>query len=245
MAREFADNGARVSVVARSHEALALVAKDVKGTAFTVDLLDSGQVDDLIPQVETEVGPIDVLVNNAGMETTAWFHEESVQTIREVARLNLEAPMVLTRAVLPHMLGRGHGHIVFTSSLAGSAGFPGLAAYSATKAGLNNLTAALRLELRDTPIGFTLVAPGPVDTQMWDHLEEAAQLDPMLKRLRLLQLLPKKSPELLAKRTVAAVAANRRHVRVPRRLSTTFWLGESPRRIFEVVLAGVPLGGKK
>ena len=244
MAREFAAKGSRVSLAARSHTAITTLAAEVKGTAFTVDLLDPVQVDDLIPRVEDEVGPIDVLVNNAGVENTSWFKDETVQRIRDVIRLNLEAPLVLTRAVLPHMLTRGHGHLVCTSSLAGTAGFPGLAPYSASKAGLNNFVAALRLELRDSPIRLTLVAPGPVDTEMWDHLEQTADLAPMLKRLRVLQLIPKKSPELLARRTVAAVSANRRHVRVPRRLSATFWLGESPRRVVEAVLTGVPLGGR-
>jgi uncharacterized protein len=245
MAQRFADEGAQVSLAARSHDVITALATKVKGTAFTVDLLDPQQVDDLVPQVETEVGPIDVLVNNAGVETTHLFHAESVERIREVARLNLEAPMVLTRAVLPRMIERGRGHVVFTSSIAGSAGFPGLAAYCATKAGLNNLTSALRLELRDSAINFTLVAPGPVDTQMWDALEDTTDtFGPMLKRLRMLQLIPKKSPELIARRTVAAVIANKRHVRTPRRLSPTFWLGESPRRVMELVLTGVPLGPK-
>jgi hypothetical protein len=59
--------------------------------------------------------------------------------------------------------------------------------------------------------------------------------------MNLLHLIPKKSPDLIARRTVAAVAADRRHVRTPRRLSATFWLGESPRRIAELLLTGVPM----
>ena len=240
MAAEFAGKGARVSLAARSESELRALAERLKGSAFVVDLVDPEATDGLIGRVEADAGPIDVLVNNAGLETTAWFHIEDPHRIRDVARLNLEAPMMLTRAVLPCMLARGRGHVVFTSSLAGSTGFPGLAAYSATKAGLNNFTSAVRLELRDTPIHFTVVAPGPVDTAMWDHLEETGGLAPMLKRLRSLQLIPKKSPEFIARRTVAAVRADRRHVRTPRRLSATFWLGESPRRITEALMAKVP-----
>jgi uncharacterized protein len=240
MARHFASAGARVSVAARSADALGVIAHQISGTAFEVDLLDPAQVDALVPEVERRVGPIDVLVNNAGVEHTKWLHLEDVDRLREVIRLNLEAPVVLTRAVLPGMLERGRGHLVFTSSLAGTSGFPGLAAYSATKAGLNNFTAAIRLELRDTAIGTTLVAPGPIDTRMWDALEDQDELASMLRRLRRLQLLPKKSPELIGRRTVAAVQNGSRHVRVPRRLSATFWLGESPRRITESLLKGVP-----
>jgi uncharacterized protein len=240
MATSFAAAGAKVSVAARSTDALEKVAARVGGKSFVVDLNDATQVDALIPRVEAEAGPIDILINNAGLETQLWFHNEPPARIREVARLNFEVPLMLTRAVLPGMLERGKGHIVCTSSAAGSAGFPGLVAYSGTKAGLNNFIAALRLELRDTPIKTTLVAPGPVDTQMWDHLEDQKHLEPMLKRLRLLQLIPKKSPEKLASLTVAAVAANRRHVRVPKRNSVTYWLPESSRRLFEAVLTGVP-----
>jgi uncharacterized protein len=240
MARHFASAGARVSVAARSIEALTSLARQINGTSFEVDLLDPAQVDGLIPEVERVAGPIDVLVNNAGLETTEWFHKESPQLVRDVVRLNLEAPIVLTRAVLPGMLERGRGHLVFTSSLAGTSGFPGLAAYSATKAGLNNFTATVRLELRDTAIRTTLVAPGPIDTRMWDALEDETHLAPMLRRLRRLQLIPKKSPDLIGRRTVDAVSHDRRHVRVPRRLSATFWLGESPRRLTEVLLSGVP-----
>ena len=242
MAAAFADAGGRVSVAARSTEALNAVAKRIGGTPFTVDLLDADAVDSLVPAVEAEAGPIDVLVNNAGLENLNWFHDEDVQRIRDVIRLNFEAPLVLARAVLPGMLGRSKGHLVWTSSLAGSASFPTLSVYAGTKAALNNTAATIRLELRDTPVHTTIVAPGPVDTEMWDHLEQSSSSAAMLKRLRLFQLIPKKSPELIARRTVAAVKADRRHVRTPRRLSTQFWLAEAPRRINELVLAKVPLG---
>jgi len=240
-ARRFAKAGARVSVAARSVEPLRRLAGEIGGSAFGVDLLDPHEVDALIPRVESTAGPIDVLVNNAGIENSRWFRQEESAVIRDVVRLNLEAPLVLSRAVLPGMLHRGRGALVFTSSLAGTAGFPGLSVYSASKAGLNNFVGALRLELRETPIALTLVAPGPVDTRMWDALEDEDDFAPMLRRMNGLHLIPKKSPEMLARRTVRAVAKGRRHVRVPRRLSAMFWLGEAPRRLTEVVLARVPL----
>ena len=240
MARRFAKVGARVSLAARNADALAALAAELGGTPFAVDLLDPAAVDALIPRVEAEAGPIDVLVNNAGVETNRWLHLDTPANLRHAIALNLEAPVILTRAVLPGMLARGRGSLVFTSSLAGSAGFPGLAVYAATKAGVNNFAASIRLELRDTPVSVTLVAAGPVDTRMWDALEDQHDFDPMLKRLNLLHLIPKKTPELLAKRTVKAVTAERRHVRVPRRQSLTYWLGESPRRITELALAKVP-----
>lgn len=240
MARRFAAAGARVSLAARTLPALSALAGELGGAAFDVDLLDPAAVDGLIQRVERDAGPIDVLVNNAGVETSQWLHLDEPQHLRDAIALNLEAPVMLTRAVLPGMLERGRGSLVYTSSLAGTAGFPGLSVYAATKAGVNNFVASLRLELRDSPVHLTLVAAGPVDTRMWDTLEDQTDFDPMLRRLNLLHLIPKKSPDLLAKRTVRAVQRDRRHVRVPRRQSLTYWLGESPRRITELALTKVP-----
>lgn len=245
MARAFAAEGANVSLVARSADAIKKLADELDGRAFPADLLDPDQVDELIARIELEAGPIDILVNNAGLETNSHFHKLDPQDIREVTTLNLEVPMVLTRAVVNGMIDRNHGHLVYTSSLAGTGGFPGLTAYGATKAGLSNFVAGLRMELKDTDIHTLVVAPGPVDTQMWDHVEEADDFGPMLKRLRLFQLIPKKTPEFIAKQTIAAVKANRRHVRTPRRLITNGMLREAPSRITETILNGVPLGPQK
>jgi uncharacterized protein len=240
MARRFVAAGARVTLVARSGDLLTALADEIGARAFVADLSDPAEVDALIPAIEADVGPVDVLVNNAGLESSSWFVEEPASVTRSVIRLNLEASLVLTSAVLPGMLARGSGHLVYTSSLAGSTGFPGLATYSATKAGLNNFVAALRIELRDTPVRTTIVAPGPVDTRMWDVLEDSDDFAPMLRRLRRLQLLPKTTPDRVARRTVRAVRAGRRHVRMPHRLSLVFWLSESPRRITDLLLARVP-----
>lgn len=242
LAREFARAGARVSLTARSTDAIEALALEIGGQAFTADLLDPASVDSLIEQVENAAGPIDVLVNNAGLEDHGWFHEGDVAESRRVLHLNLEAPIVLTRNVLPGMIERGRGHLVFVSSLAGTGGFPGMSVYGATKAGLTNFVAALRMELDGSGIHSTVVAPGPVDTDMWDAIEEDDELEPMLKRLRRLQMLPTKSPEMLAKRSIAAVEADRRHVRVPRRLASNHWLREAPTRMTEFLIAGIPVG---
>ena len=242
LAREFAGAGATVSLTARTTAAIEALATELGGRAFTADLLDPASVDSLIERVEAEAGPIDVLVNNAGIEGHAWFHEADPDEARSVIRLNLEAPIVLTRAVLPGMIERSRGHIVVVSSLAGTGGFPGLAVYGATKAGLSNFIAALRMELAGTGINTTVVAPGPVDTDMWDDIEGDHELEPMLARLRKLQLIPTKKPEMLARRSIKAIKADRRHVRVPRRLISNHLLREAPTRLTELLLSGVPVG---
>ena len=178
-----------------------------------------------------------MLVNNAGLVHTKFLVNQSIDEVRSVARLNLETPMVLTRHLLPRMMERDQGHLVYTSSLAGTAGFPGLSVYCGTKAGLFNFVAALRLELRGTSIGTTVVAPGPIDTQMADQLD-GPDTAPTLKRLRMLQLVPTKEPDWLAAQTVAAVQSGKANVRSPKRLASNFWLTSAPSQISALVLKG-------
>jgi len=138
------------------------------------------------------------------------------------------------------MLERGRGHLVYVSSLAGTSSFPGLSAYCASKAGITNFAATVRRELARAPVNVTLVAAGPVDTQMWEHVESGPEsVQAVARRLQRLHLMPIASPDWLAMRVVRAVEKKRRHVRVPRRLLLQYSLGEAPRRITELCLAGV------
>ncbi len=242
MAREFASRGANVSVAARSADALQALAADIGGQSFPVDLTDQHAVDGLISRVEGEAGPIDMLVNNAGLETSQPLNQLDPQVVRAVSRLNLEAPMVLTQNVLGGMLERNHGHLLFTSSIAATAGFPGLAAYCGTKAGITNFATTIGMELKNTKINTTVIAPGPVDTPMWDNLEESDHLAAMVKRLRLLQLIPSRSAEEIARIAVDAVEDNKAYVGLPRRLASNHILRNLPSRLLSVVLKGVPVG---
>ena len=230
-------------VVARSESDLRTVADEVGGHAVVVDLSDPAAVEALVPRVEADLGPIDVLVNNAGVETVDMAAVIDPADVRTATRVNLEAPMVLTRYALPGMLDRGRGHIVYLSSIAGSSGFPSMATYCATKAGINGFVAALRIELKGSPVRTTLVAPGPVDTRMWDAVENSssASTQSVIDRLNLLRLMPKADPDRLARRVVRATSRRTRHVRTPRRLSANFMLGEASQRLTEVLLVGVHL----
>lgn len=240
LARRFASEGARVTVVARSADSLESVAREIGGHAVVADLSDDAVVDALIGRIESSRGPIDVLVNNAGIETTLPLAVEDERAIRAVSRINLEVPMLLTRKVLPGMLSRGSGHVVFVSSLAGTAGFPGMAPYCATKAGILNFVNALRRELHRSPVNLTVLAPGPVDTQMWDNVESSSpSVTRVVGRFRNLHLIPKADPADIARRTVNAVKRNRPHVRDPRRLSINFWLNAAPTRISNIAAIGV------
>ena len=164
-----------MALVARPSAELAEVAAEVGGEAYPCDLSDLAAIPDLLDRVEAD-GPVEVLINNAGVSNVGWFLDRTPAEIDQVLAVNLLAPIHLCRLLLPRMLERGRGHVVNISSMAGVIAPPGLASYSASKAGLSHFTAGLRADLRDTPLRFTTVHLGSVSTEMD---EEARSYGPM------------------------------------------------------------------
>jgi short-subunit dehydrogenase len=165
IARRLAGEGMNAIVSGRREDVLAEVVAElgelgVRAEAVPADLGDLGQVDPLIERAEAALGPIDLLVNNAGIETTAAFTAYSREELTTMVAVNLTAPMLLTHRVVPGMLERGRGHVVFISSLAGKVGPAYSEPYAATKAGLIGLNQSLRAEYRHAPVGFSVVCPG-------------------------------------------------------------------------------------
>jgi len=240
LARRFASKGSHVALVARSQAAIEELAADLGGTAHAADLADPAQVTALIARVEDESGPVDVLVNNAGVAPTSGAVQDwTPGELEQVFRVNLVSAAELCRQAIPGMLRRGRGHIVNVSSLSGVAVFPGLAAYSSSKAGLTHFTAGLRADLRNTPIGTTVVELGPVPTEMLDSADEYKPVADSFRRFYRLQLLVDVSREVVAADVVTAVERGRRHVRQPKRAVLLPALAEAPRRMGELLLAGV------
>jgi len=116
--------------------------------------------------VEREWGGLDVLANLAGVLDFTAYQEEDPGLLARLLKINLEAPMQLTRAVLPGMIERGHGRIVNVGSMFGSIGFPLFATYCASKFGLRGFSQALRRELAGTGVGVTYVSPRGVRTPL-------------------------------------------------------------------------------
>jgi short-subunit dehydrogenase len=165
IARALARAGMHVVVSGRREEALASVVAELRGLgaraeAVPVDLFDLGQADSLIDRSETALGSLDVLVNNAGVEYAAAFTEYTREELTSMIDLNLTAPLLLTHRVVPGMLARGRGHVVFIASVAGKLGTAYQEPYAATKAGLIGLTQSLRAEYLKAPVGFSVVCPG-------------------------------------------------------------------------------------
>jgi uncharacterized protein len=239
LARRFATAGASVALVARNGDAIRALAVELGGTAHPTDLTDREQVRSLVARVEDEAGPVDVLVNNAGVDRAGWIASQGADDLEDLFRLNLITPTELCRQAIPGMVDRGRGHIVNISSSAGVGAFPGLAAYSASKAGLTHLTAGLRADLKGLDVGTTVVELGPVPTDMLDHVESYEPSARSFRRGYRLGILADVSRETVADRVVEAVEKGRRHVRLPRRLMGFSLLTEAPRRVTELLLTGV------
>jgi short-subunit dehydrogenase len=147
----------------------------------TADLRDPEQCQELCREAAAGVGPVDLLINNAGIEMTASFPEFSVDELAQMVAVNLLAPMMLVRAALPGMLARGRGHVVFMSSLAGKLGTPYNHPYAATKAGLVALTQSLRAEYGPSPVGFSAICPTFVSgAGMYARMEDAGAHAPFM-----------------------------------------------------------------
>ncbi|HWW53138.1 MAG TPA: SDR family oxidoreductase [Acidimicrobiales bacterium] len=239
IARACAEAGASVALVARSEGPLKELAAQLGGTAHPTDLTDAESVNGLIGRIEADGGPIEVLVNNAGIDLSGYFLNNSPADLEQIYRVNLLTPVHLCHQVLPGMLQRGRGHIVNVSSLAGIAVFPGLVPYSSTKAGLTHFTAGLRADLKGKPIGTTVVELGPIPTDMLAHVDSYRPTERSFHRFYQIKMLVDVPKEVVADQVVDAVTRNRRHVRIPKRQAWNAMLTEAPRRIVELALTGV------
>ena len=240
LARRLAERGAVVALVARNGDALRSMAMELGGTAHPADLTDPEQVRSLVGRVEDEAGPVDVLVNNAGIDRAGWIGDVSADDVEELLRINLVTPIELCRQIIPRLVERGSGHLVNISSTAGLGAFPGLVPYSTSKAGLTHFTAGLRADLKGLPIGTTLVELGPVPSDMLDHIDQYAPAKAAFRRGYRVGVVADVPRDVVASAVVEAIEKDRRHVRLPRRMVLFSLLAEAPRRITEVLLAGVP-----
>jgi len=227
-----------VALVARSQAPLAKLAADLGGDAYPVDLGDTDGLTGLVGRIKAD-GPIDALVNNAGLDLTGAFTDQAPERIRQLIMVNLVAPMLLSRAVIPSMRAQGHGHILNVSSLSGTNTLPGLVPYSTSKAGLSHFTASLRAELKGTPITTTLAEIGPVEGAMMESLRGYEPTRRALQRLEALHLTADLDMDRVAAALVEAIEHGRRHVRLPRRDAVFPLLTETPRRLSEWLLTGL------
>jgi len=215
------------------------LATELNGSSIPLDVANPEELSGFIDRVESQVAPVDILINNAGIETQEFIEDIEEDRIEEVLATNLLAPMRLTRQVLPGMVKRGRGHLLYTSSMAAITPAPGLAAYCASKAGLTRFAETIRMETTGTGIHVTAMHLGPVDTEMWTRVTNNPAFDQAQQRLRRLRMLADVSPDKVAADAVQAVLKQKREVRHPKRLWPTMALAAAPGRITEFLVRGV------
>jgi 3-oxoacyl-[acyl-carrier protein] reductase len=167
----FAFEGATVALVGRTKKTLSEVQKELKdlGASSAVlpgDVSDEGVVSRVVAAAEQQLGPVDVLVNNAGIFTVAPIEKMDAAVFDRVLAVNLRGPFLMSRAVLPGMKARRRGHIVNVASTAGRRGFAGGGAYCASKFGLAGLSEAMMYEARTSDVRVSVVYPSTVATDL-------------------------------------------------------------------------------
>jgi NAD(P)-dependent dehydrogenase (short-subunit alcohol dehydrogenase family) len=170
-----AREGARVAVGDLDREAVEQVAAELGegGLGLPLDVTDHAGFTAFLDEVEQQLGPLDVLVNNAGIMPVTPLLEESPESISRQLEINLHAVIHGTQEGMRRMVPRRTGHIVQLSSIAGRTGLPHLATYCATKHGVIGLSEAVRAELRGSGVEVSVVIPSIVRTELTAGLVEA------------------------------------------------------------------------
>jgi len=173
ISRELARAGGRVAVNYRAGgEVAEALAEEIGGIAVQADVGDPDQAAALVERVESELGDLDVLVNNAGITRDTLIARMSDEDWEDVIGTNLRGPFNTCRAVSRKMMRRRAGAIVNLTSVVGLHGNPGQANYAASKAGVIGLTKALARELGLRGVRVNAVAPGYIDTELTNVLPE-------------------------------------------------------------------------
>lgn len=205
MAKAFARAGHNITLLARRAEQLERVREEIKeevngikAVALSADLEQLASLNAIAISAEAQNGPIDCLVHNAAVEMVDFTDAIDFDEAEKLIRINLLAPLKLTRAILPGMLERGRGTLVHISSVAAYAPPPLQTHYSATKAGLAIASLSLSSELRRKGVHVLTVYPGPLRGAMSDRVLAQYGRNPS-------KGLPWGKPEELARRVVEAV----------------------------------------
>jgi NAD(P)-dependent dehydrogenase (short-subunit alcohol dehydrogenase family) len=208
-ARAVAREGARVALGDLDGDLASTVAGELGASAAIgrkLDVTDHAGFAAFLDDVEQELGPIDVLINNAGIMPVTEFVSEGADSIARQLEINLHAVIFGSQQAVQRMRPRGTGHIVNLASAAGKGGFPGVVTYCATKFGVVGLCEALHHELHGSGIDVSCVMPAIVRTELTDGVKDH-------------WLIKTSTPEQVAAAIVAALKKPRLDVFVPRSLN--------------------------
>jgi NADP-dependent 3-hydroxy acid dehydrogenase YdfG len=198
-----------------------------QAAAFALDVTDRASFDAFLDAVEERLGPVDVLINNAGIMALGSFVAEDDATARRMVDINVHGVLHGMKAVLPRLLARGDGHLVNIASAAGKGPYPGGATYCGTKHFVVGVSDAARGELRGTGVEISVVMPVVVDTELAAGVGSARGI-------------PRIKPEDVAEAIVGALEHPRFDVYVPRSIGPmTAMTAMIPRRLREMLLRAI------
>ena len=195
IARALAARGAKLILTGRRSDVLEPLAAELGARALAVDLAVPAEVE----RLAAEAGEVDILVANAALPASGALDSFTIEQVDRALDVNLRAPIVLAHVLTPAMVSRGHGHLVFISSLSGRASTPGSSLYNASKFGMRGFANALRADLRSSGVGVSTIFPGFIrDAGMFADAE--VKLPPGVGT---------RSPEDVAKAVVKSIERNR------------------------------------
>lgn len=202
-AARFVDAGARVMIADLDGDVAQETARELGVQARQLDVTDGPAFSALVEEIEAGEGPVEVLVNNAGIMSLGRFTDQPTKNDDKQLAVNVFGVINGMRAILPRMTTRGRGRVVNVASMAGRIGIPSGAVYSATKHAVIGLTESVRLEHRGSGIRFSYVMPAPVKTEL-------------LAGAKALRFPPLVQPEEVAEAIVDAVRHGKLDVYVPK-----------------------------
>ncbi len=219
LALRLAGRGARVGLVARRAEELEALAREIRSAggeaeALACDVAEREQVTACVGRALERFGHIDLLVNNAGYGHHRPFLEWDLTDMERVMRVNYLGALYFTKLLLPQMVERRRGWLVFMASVAGKIASPEESAYAASKFALLGLAEALSLEVEDAGVHVLSVCPGTIDTPFFDA-EALRRMPPVARRSMV-------EPEQLVDAILRALAKGRRELTFPRAIATGY-----------------------
>jgi NAD(P)-dependent dehydrogenase (short-subunit alcohol dehydrogenase family) len=213
IARRLGREGVRVACVARTGDAVQSLAREIGGMAIAADVTSKGASESIVAEAEAKLGPVDVLVPNAGIEASFKVTDTTDETWDAVMAINATAVFRLVRAALPKMIERGRGRIVVVASNAGLTGYAYTSAYCASKHAVVGLVRAVAAEIARTQVTINAVCPGFVDTSMSDRsiarIQQKTGRDASAARAALEKISPQR--RILAPEEVAHLVASLIH----------------------------------
>jgi len=202
IARALHARGGELILTGRRTEVLAHLSCELNARALAVDLAIPAEVD----RLAAEAGEVDILIANAALPASGRLDTYTPEQIDRALNVNLRAPIALAHALMPSMVERGRGHLLFVSSLSGKAAAPDSSLYSATKFGLRGFALGLREDLRASGVGVSVVLPGFIsDTGLRANMDVDMRLPPGAGM---------RTSEQVARGVVRAIERNRAEVEI-------------------------------